>query len=256
MVSLITFFREEEIDAFAVVGIEELSGPDQEDVRQFFPQARSVIIFGKEVPAEVYRLPATQKTRGMLRIAEHLDAAASRLTDLLNEEQIPAKPVPLYLPVRVKNGRVQGVVRLKHIAVAGRLGSQGKNTLLMNPRFGPRLLLSGIVSSLSLEEYSPEDRAGLNTGFENPCTGCNRCIEACPEKAIGPEGVDAFCCRTVRAWVPPALVPAVKWLIGRAFLQTAAASLAPHVARVATIRCSRCVTECPGLSGKEAPGSH
>jgi epoxyqueuosine reductase QueG len=251
MVTLITFFHKEEIDAFAVVGIDDLPEPDRDDVRQFFPGARSVIVFGKEVPAEVYRLPAPEKTPGMLRIAEHIDATAARLTDRLDKEIIPAKPVPLYLPVRVKNGQVQGVVRLKHIAAAGGLGSIGKCTILLSPRFGPRLLLSGVVSSQGIGDYSPGDRAGCGRGPEEICTGCNRCAQVCPENAIGPEGVDIFRCRTVRAWIPPALVPAVKRLISRTFLQKAVSPLAPHIARMATIRCSLCVTKCPKFSGKE-----
>jgi epoxyqueuosine reductase len=247
---LTTFFRDEEIDTFAVVITQELPENDRDDVRQFFPPARSVIIFGKEVPAEIYRLPAKEKTPGMLRIAEHLDATAARLVDHLNEENIPAKAVPLYLPVKVKNVRVQGVVLLKHIAATAKLGSIGKSTILLSPRFGPRLLLSGVVSGLPLEEYSPGDRAGLNTGSGDLCTGCNRCAQVCPEKSIGPEGVDVFRCRTVRAWIPPTIVPAMKWLIGRTFLQAAVAPFAPHIARTATIRCSMCVTGCPRLTSR------
>jgi epoxyqueuosine reductase QueG len=251
MVSLTTFVREEEIDAFAVVDTDSFPDKDRADVLQFFPPARSVIVFGKEVPAEVYMLPATEKTKGMLRIAGHLDAAAVRLAGRLNRENIPAKPVPLYLPVKVVDRNVQGVVRLKKVAASGGLGSIGKSTLLLSPRFGPRLLLSGVVCGLLIEKYSSEDRAGLNTGFENLCTGCNSCAQVCPEKAIGPEGVDLFRCRTIRPWVPPALVPAVKWLIGRTFLQGAAAPLAPHIARMATIQCSLCVTGCLKFSGNE-----
>jgi len=248
---LTTFFHEENIDTFAVIGTASLPEADRWDVLQFLPGARSVIVFGKEVPAAVYRLPAKEKTREMVRIAEHLDAAAICLAGRLDKEDIPAKPVPLYLPVKVREGKVQGLVRLKHVAAVGMLGSIGKSSILMSPRFGPRLLLSGVVSGLALEKYSPEDRAGLNTGFENLCTGCERCVRACPERAIGPDGVDAFRCRSLRAWIPPALVPAVKWLIGRTFLQTTAAPLAPLIARMATIRCSLCVTECPGLSERE-----
>ncbi len=91
-------------------------------------------------------MPPKEKTRGMLRIAEALDNTAVRLAALLEEEQVPALPVPLYLPVRIADGRVQGVVRLKQVAAAGGLGSLGRNTVLFNPRFGPRLLLSGVVT--------------------------------------------------------------------------------------------------------------
>jgi ferredoxin len=142
------------------------------------------------------------------------------------------------------------MVRLKHVAAAGGLGSLGKSSVLLSPRFGPRLLLSGVVSGLPIEKYSPGDKAGSNTGFESLCTGCERCVRACPGNAIGPEGVEAFRCRSLRAWIPPALAPVAKWLIGRIFLQGAVAPLAPHFARMATIRCSLCVTECPGMPGK------
>ena len=64
----------------------------------FFPPARSVIIFGREVPVPVYRMQPGEKTREMLRIAEGLDDAAVRLAGLLHPEQIPARSVPLYCP--------------------------------------------------------------------------------------------------------------------------------------------------------------
>ena len=207
-----------------------------------------MIVFGKEVPVPVYRMPPKEKTRRMLIIAEMLDTTAVRLAARLEEEQVPALPVPLYLPVRIVDGRVQGVVRLKQVAAAGGLGSLGRNTLLLSPRFGPRLLLSGVVTGRQVRESrQAESSAGRK---EAPaCTGCGRCIKVCPGGALGPEGVDAFRCRTVSAWVPPALVPAVKWMLGRTILLRCIAPLAPWIARTTTIRCSLCVTECPNYSG-------
>lgn len=244
---LATFFRDEGADVFSRVGIEGLPDENRTSVLQFFPAARSVIVFGKEVPVPVYRMPQKEKTREMLRIAESLDSTAVRLAGRLDAEHIPALPIPLYLPVRVVDGRVQGVVRLKQIAAAGGLGEIGQNTLLFNPRFGPRLLLAGVVAGSPLQE------AGYRAGNSGAplCTGCGACIRACPEGAIGPAGVDAFRCRTVRAWVPPPVVPAVKWLLRRQFLLRSVAPLAPLVARTATIRCSLCVTGCPKFSGVE-----
>jgi epoxyqueuosine reductase len=244
---LTVFFQEQGIDVFAEVGLDNLSDEDRPSVVQFFPAARSVIVFGKEVPVPVYRMPAKEKTRMMLRIAEALDNTAVRLAGYLESEQVPAKPVPLYLPVRIADGRVQGFVRLKQVAAAGGLGSPGKNTILINPRFGPRLLLSGVVAGRLVSESSESDTRAVRE--ETPdCSGCGRCIKVCPGGALGPEGVDTFRCRTVSAWVPPVLVPFAKWMLGRTIVLKCMAPLAPWIARTATIRCSLCVTECPNYS--------
>jgi epoxyqueuosine reductase len=280
-VDLPTFFKEEGIDVFSAVGIEKLPDEDRDLVRDFFPEAGSVIVFGKEVPVGVYRSSAKDKTRGMLVIAEALDQAAKLLSERLNDADIPAKPVPLYLPVGISHGRVHGLVRLKHVAEAGGLGTPGMNTVLMSPRFGPRLLLSGVVTGRPVEELpgivsgtgkeTADEGAGAGTGVgvsagtdsvtaigtktgKGPdesvrCTMCGKCARICPGGAIGPEGVDVFRCRTIRAFVPPVLVPAVKWMLGRRLLLSVMAPIAPLIARTATIRCSLCVTECPEFAG-------
>ena len=250
---LTLFFQEQGIDVFSEVNLDDLSDEDRASVMHFFPAAQSVIVFGKEVPIPVYQMPPKEKTREMLRIAEALDNTAVRLAARLEAEQVPARPVPLYLPVRIAEGRVQGVVRLKQVAAAGGLGSLGRNTILLTPRFGPRLLLSGVVTGRRVQEFrQAESSAGRK---EAPvCKGCGRCIKICPGGALRPEGVDAFRCRTVKAWVPPILVPAAKWILEQPVLQKCMAPLAPWIARMATIRCSLCVTECPNFSGEERKG--
>jgi epoxyqueuosine reductase QueG len=252
-VDLTKFFQEQGIDVFSEVSIDTLSDKDRSFVVQFFPGGRFVIVFGKEVPVPVYLLPPKEKTREMLRIAEALEETAARLAARLEGEHIPALPVPLYLPVRMSEGRVQGVVRLKQVAAAGGLGSLGRNTVLLSPRFGPRLLLDGVVTVNRAGESGQLQRS-TESGESPGCTGCGHCISVCPEGALGPEGVDAFRCRTVNAWVPSVLVPATKWLLGRTIFLKCMAPLAPWIARTATIQCSLCVTKCPNFSGNAKSG--
>lgn len=244
-----SFFQGQGVDVFSEVSVDALSDKDQSFIREFFPRARFVIVFGREVPVPVYRMPAREKTREMVRIAESLDTTAARLAACLETEAIPARPVPLYLPVRIAEGRVQGVVRLKQVAAAGKLGSPGRSTVLLSPRFGPRLLLGGVVTGRCASEAGPA-RSSAAGNEAPPCTGCGRCVAACPGGALGPEGVDAFRCRDVSAWVPPVLVPAVRWMLGRSLFLKCIAPFAPGVSRMATIPCSRCVTKCQKFSGE------
>lgn len=251
---LTMFFREQGIDVFSEISLDNLPDEDRSLVLHFFPAAHSVIVFGKEVPVPVYRMPPREKTKGMLRIAEALDKTAVRLAARFEQWQVPAKPVPLYLPVKIADGKIQGVVRLKQVAAAGGLGSPGRNSVLLNSRFGPRLLLSGVVTGRHVRESQPDEHdAGRKESLA--CSGCGHCIRVCPQGALGPDGIDPFRCQTVSAWVPPVLVPTVKWVLGRTLLLNCMAPLAPWIARTATIRCSLCVTQCPNFSGAEGKGN-
>ncbi|MCX6699003.1 MAG: 4Fe-4S binding protein [Methanomicrobiales archaeon] len=248
-----TFFTDVGIDVFAEVSIANLPDADRKSVVQMLPSARSVIVFGKAVPVQAYRMTSREQTRVMLRIARDLDNSAKLLARLLNMEGTPAFSVPLYLPVRVQDGRVHGVVRLKKVAEVGRLGSIGISSILLSPLYGPRLLLLGVVTNLSVSEHELSGEIHASTGTPGPglCSGCGRCVTVCPGGAVGPDGVEWFRCRTIRTWVPPSFVPAVKWLLGLQMLLKFATPFAPWIARMASVRCSLCVTQCPLFEGVE-----
>jgi epoxyqueuosine reductase QueG len=247
------FFNEDGIDVFSEVSIDNLTDADRRDALQLLPGARSVIVFGREVPVPAYKSTAKDKTRVMLRIAEALDNSATRLARCLNEEHLQARPVPLYLPVRIRDGHILGVIRLKSVAATGKLGSTGKSSLLLSPLYGPRLLLSGVVTNRPVPVSVPGDGTPSVTGSPGsmPCTGCGRCLKVCPGGAFGPDGVAPFRCRTVSHWISPPLVPLVSWILARRTFLIYLAPLAPWIARMATIPCSLCVTECPLFEGSQ-----
>ena len=76
-----------------------------------------------------------------------------------------------------------GKPNLKHLAVAAGLGRQGKNTLVINPRFGPWLRFMAIRTNAPLALTGP----GVYAREENPdCKACQRCTEACPVGILQP----------------------------------------------------------------------
>ncbi len=62
------------------------------------------------------------------------------------------------------------------LAVLAGLGWIGKSSLLVNPRFGPSILLGGVMTDLVLKPDTPF--------VYDWCGRCNACVEACPTGAI------------------------------------------------------------------------
>jgi epoxyqueuosine reductase QueG len=76
------------------------------------------------------------------------------------------------------------------MAEAAGMGKIGKNGLLFNSRYGPRLMLGGILTTAALPEIAWP--AKENTGCPE---GCFVCQEECPVQAIDRQGkVDRLAC--------------------------------------------------------------
>ncbi len=68
----------------------------------------------------------------------------------------------------------------KALAVQAGIGWQGKNTLMLNPKFGSMFFLGELMTSLPLNTFSELPP------MQDHCGTCNRCIEACPTNALEP----------------------------------------------------------------------
>lgn len=64
----------------------------------------------------------------------------------------------------------------KMIAQEAGLGWIGKNSLLINKKFGSKIVIGEIITNYSTDYNTPF--------FENLCSDCNKCIDSCPNKAI------------------------------------------------------------------------
>jgi len=67
----------------------------------------------------------------------------------------------------------------RSLAVRAGLGFIGKNHMLINPEYGPEVFLAEIITDLALETDNPA---------EGSCSGCEKCIEACPTGALRADG--------------------------------------------------------------------
>lgn len=106
---------------------------------------------------------------------KHMKPRVTTLRDVLRERGFEAEAVGWWGYPRGEE------MQLKPLAVAAGLGMQGKNTLVLHPKFGPWLRLAAIRTSAPLIPTGP----GIYERRENPlCQSCQACIKACPVKGL------------------------------------------------------------------------
>jgi epoxyqueuosine reductase len=99
-----------------------------------------------------------------------------------------------YLTTKGFKAQLSLTIPLKPSAVKCGLGSQGKNTLLITPNYGPRIRLIAILTTAKLDFDEP---------FKGDlCGDCGKCITACPTKALEPYKININRCLTYAAEAP------------------------------------------------------
>lgn len=150
----------------------------------FFPGASSALMVVKSYHRpDLMETPQTGDTR---RISRH---AAGRDYHLVMRERLQ----PLAAALRTAGHSARPFVDTapvmeKVLAARAGLGHLGRNTLLLHPRLGSWVVIAGLFTDAAWE---PSDALAS----ASPCRSCSRCLEACPAKALEPEGyLDARRC--------------------------------------------------------------
>jgi epoxyqueuosine reductase len=185
----------------SLVGIADASlydeAPENHRPNDILKDATCVISIGIAMPKAVLQqsLP-TLYTRSIITVGEFINQIALQLGIWLENEGFDAIPItsrgPLYM--EALSGKILGDLSHKHTAVLAGLGEMGINTLLLNPKYGTRLMLGSVVTNAPAIPDAP---------FQGSvCLGskCLKCVTSCPIKAISPSGVvdKARCARYYR----------------------------------------------------------
>lgn len=121
-------------------------------------------------------------------------------------------------------------IPLKTAAVECGLGCQGKNTLLITPSLGPRVNLISALTTAELDIDEPFKK--------DLCGDCERCVVACPTKALEPYKLKINRCMTYSAESPHSSdVPEDVRELERRFIQRPTSN--------SYIECTICMDVCP-----------
>jgi epoxyqueuosine reductase QueG len=174
-------------DVCGIANIDRFAGaPEGFSPTDIFPECRSVVVFGIAVPKGTTKVSPRMIYKQFSYITKiELDRIAYYGSlEIERNFRGLAVPVPSdgpyeYWDAEKMEGR--GLISMKHAAVAAGLGTLGKNTLLLNEKFGNTLNIGAVLTDLELRSDEPA---------ENICRDdCRLCLDSCPAGAL--DGVSA-----------------------------------------------------------------
>jgi epoxyqueuosine reductase len=219
--------------------------------------AKSMLVFARPLPIEVYDIENDPKLRGYRKAYfenyKLMDETANKVANFLQEEGFPSYPVPSYSPLVFNQGEPWGKMSFKHAAELAGLGKLGKNFLFIHPdkKLGNILRFGGILTTLKLP-------AGDKTVFNKICPpSCSLCIDSCPVNALHVNGIDKTRCMTKcikSPFMPPFIIQkGFRWM-GKTnksfskFIEWFAMVFFEDYG----IKCMACLLACPHFPGKKS----
>ena len=181
-------------DLCGIASIDRFSDmPDISNPAKILPGARSVIVMAFRFLSSPARaastVPYTIVRNGLSR---KVDEATLDLSYFLEDLGFLALPTGAIEPCNYdgKLGKTMGLISLKNAARQAGLGTIGRNTLLVTPRFGNMVWLGAVITSAAPAADPPIEG--------NPCPpGCRICLDGCPAKALdGGPFMDQDRCRS------------------------------------------------------------
>jgi epoxyqueuosine reductase len=239
-----------ESENFAALGFAPASdmagAPAGHRPEDLLPGARGLVSFAVSVPRAVYCTPVHAEEmvcRAQSLLYRRLDSIAVRIAALLEEQGKQALPVFGCSPMEInRRGDVAGYLNQVRMAAAAGIGAIGRNGLLINSRYGSRLMLGGVVTTALLPALRRREPK------EPGCpSNCRICVDACPVHAIDPEKQEI---QVMRCLAHTARTPLMSWpefIFRRAVRPDSAARLMNQTAldEHSLHVCSRCVALCP-----------
>jgi len=170
-----------------VWNIYELHSPEEE-----LPNVKSVVLLGYYVWDRAFNIQVDTSSLHKAETGSDLTTQRPESYQLYYEVlKNKAWMIVDYLSRRGFESKQTLSIPLKTSAVKCGLGCQGKNTLLITPKYGPRVRLISVLTTVELDVDEPFK--------EDFCRNCQKCVDACPTKALEPYKLRINRCMTYSA---------------------------------------------------------
>lgn len=171
------------IDFIGVAGISEFKNEIKDmggSVIDDFPRALSIgIVLQKSIISllndrDTYENVLQYKTHAYDVINNRLDTFSSIVSSIIQSNGYKVMPIPA--AERIDSNRVCASISHKLTARLAGFGWIGKNCLLINPDYGPRIRWTTVLTDAPFEENKKI--------IETQCGNCDQCVKFCPANAI------------------------------------------------------------------------
>ena len=244
MEEMASLFTQNNIPVFGIAQASSLeTEPSGYRPSDMLALAKSILCLGIPVSKGIFKCQERSEWmywRAASIYYRNIDAVLMRACSIIEEKGEVAVPIYTCFPYDVKGkGDFWGYVSLIKMAEAVGVGKVGKNGLLFSSKYGPRLLLGGIVTTASLLSMTRPEKDEKGCPKE-----CFVCQEQCPVKAIEKGGkVDRVACikYSMRS-------PIFSNLMKTGNFGSEDVQMINHVTAVddhSMYRCIQCVSVCP-----------
>jgi epoxyqueuosine reductase QueG len=194
-------------DSKSVKGIVKSSGADlcgiapvdrfKEAPKGFHPKdiykdSESVVVFAKRLPSEsIFATSCVPYTYVNDIVTRKVDELGFDIALELEDQGIKAVPIPSDDPYEYwepENSYGRAILSLRHAGYLAGLGVLGKNTLLINNKFGNMIQIGALLVPIEL-------KGDEIATYEGCPSDCHICIESCPVNALDGKTVNQKLCR-------------------------------------------------------------